>query len=414
MNDAGNANARGDLPGPGATELEAKLELINASYAEVLDATKHQDDKIGQLLIGIAFLTAATLALAALGMPSFITRAFVVHPFALPLGLIALAAFLVGVLFSVMLLLASLGTPLRLPGLGKKKNLSKNDYMQRVKEVSQIYFYEISRISVDQWAHKWEVSAEELKRQRLKSLINETHNLGLRTSAKYDRTTEAVALLSLSLLEFALSVIFVSIIAGSPGGYKPILLELWQRIIIGGIFGCYFWAQLMGRIRYDRQAVNEAPSRRVRSPDRRQFRGELCYAVLIGALIVDTLIYDRSRPDLAVWIGITAALTFACLIAFLCAQQTPWGSLRLAVPTVVYAALAVFCGVKGWYVGQLGVASLAVLCLIGYAMLQPTLSLRRSRDDYWKYQGDQQADKSRTPPRSAKLLGRFRRKASAN
>ena len=388
MNDESHTNARGELPPTGETELDGKLQLIKTSYAEVLDATKHQDDKIGQLLIGIAFLTAATLALAALGMPSFITRTFVVQPFELPLGLIALAAFLVCVLFSVMLLLASLSTPLRLPSLGKKKNLSKDEYMQWVQEVSQIYFFEISRISADQWEHRWDAPAEELKQQRLKSLIKETHNLGLRTSAKYDRTTEAVALLSLSLLEFALSVILVSIIAGTPGSDKPIMLELWQRIIIGGIFGCYFWAQLLGRIRYGRQAVNEAPSRRVRSPDRRQFRGELCYAVLVGALIVDTLIYDRSRPGLAVWIGMTAALTFACLIAFLCAQQASWGSLRLAVPTIIYAGLAAFCGVKGWYVGQLGAASLAVLCLIGYAMLQPTLSLRRSRDDYWKYQGN--------------------------
>lgn len=384
MNDEANGNATGDLPSAGLTEIDAKLQLINTSYAEVLDATKHQDDKIGQLLIGIAFLTAATLALAALGMPTFITRAFIVQPFELPLGLIALAAFLVGVLFSVMLLLASLSTPLRLPGLGKKNNPAH--YMQWVHGVSQIYFYQISQISVDQWVHKWDASVEVLKQQRLKSLIKETHNLGLRTSAKYDRTTEAVALLSLSLLEFALSVIFVSIIAGSSGDDKPIMLELWQRVIIGGIFGCYFWAQLLGRIRYGRQAVNEAPSMKVPSPKRRQFRGELWYAILVAALIVDTLIYDRSWPGLAAWIGITATLTCCCLISFWCAQRVRWASLRLAVPTIIYAGLAVFCGVKGWYVGQLGVASLAVLCLIGYAMLQPTLSLRRNRQYYWDNQ----------------------------
>ncbi len=389
MNDEANANATGDLPSARLTEIDAKLQLINASYAEVLDATKHQDDKIGQLLIGIAFLTAATLALAALGTPVFITRAFVVQPFELPLGLITLAAFLVGVLFSVMLLLASLSTPLRLPGLGKKNSraqTSKNDYLQWVHGVSQIYFYEISQISVDQWERKWDASVEALKRQRLKSLIKETHNLGLRTSAKYDRTTEAVALLSLALLEFALSVVFVSIIAGSLGDNKPIMLELWQRVIIGGIFGCYFWAQLLGRIRYGRQAVNEAPSRKVPSLKRRQFRGELWYAILIAALIIDTLIYDRSWPGLAAWIGMTTALTCGCLISFWCAELVPWGSLRLALPTIIYSGLAVLCGVKGWYVGQLGVASLAVLCLIGYAMLQPTLSLRRSRQYYWDNQ----------------------------
>ena len=125
---------------------------------------------------------------------------------------------------------------------------------------------------------------------------------------------------------------------------------------------------------------------RVPSPKRRQFRGELWYAIFIAALIVDTLIYDRSWPGLAAWIGITAALTGGCLISFWCAERVRWGSLRLAVPTIIYAGLAVFCGVKGWYVGQLAVTSLAVLCLIGYAMLQPTLSLRRNRQYYWDNQ----------------------------
>ena len=98
-------------------EADLKLGMITSSYAEVLDATKHQDDKIGQLLTSIAFLTAATLAMAALESGNFITRSFEVEPYKLPLALIALVAFLVGVAWSVMLLLVSLSTPLRVPGL---------------------------------------------------------------------------------------------------------------------------------------------------------------------------------------------------------------------------------------------------------------------------------------------------------
>jgi uncharacterized integral membrane protein len=404
MDEEAEPNAVGDLPPTDLAEVDAKLELITTSYNEVLDATKHQDDKIGQLLTSIAFLTAATLALAALGIPSFVTRAFVVQPFKLPLGLIALAVFLVGVLFSVMLLLASLSTPLRLPGLGKKSNSTQSstddDSMRWAGGVkaSQIYFFEISRVSLDQWESKWDATVDALKRERLRSLIRETHNLGLRTSAKYDRTTEAVALLSMALLAFALSVVFVAIIAGSSSGHGPIALKLWQRVIIGGIFGCYLWAQLLGQIRYSRQGVDEAPFREVPSPQRLQFRGELSYAVLVAALVLDTLIYDRGWPGLAAWIWITAFLTILCWISFWCAQRSRWGSLRLAVPSAIYAVLAVFCGVKGWYVGQLGVASLAVLCLIGYAMLQPTFRLRDNRQRYWKDKLQQEIDKPHLPP----------------
>ena len=38
-----------------------KSEDLRFAYAEVLDATKHQDAKIGRLLTAIAFLTAAAL-----------------------------------------------------------------------------------------------------------------------------------------------------------------------------------------------------------------------------------------------------------------------------------------------------------------------------------------------------------------
>ena len=103
------------------SETQKRLQLITASYAEVLDATKHQDDKIGQLLTGVAFLTAATLALAALEPISIITRRFTVEPFSLPVLLITLAVFLLGIAFGFMLLLISLSTPLRLPGLGRTR-----------------------------------------------------------------------------------------------------------------------------------------------------------------------------------------------------------------------------------------------------------------------------------------------------
>src|SRR4051794_32127601 len=44
------------------------IELAERAYKEVLDATKHQDDKVGRFLTAIAFLTTGSIALIATGV----------------------------------------------------------------------------------------------------------------------------------------------------------------------------------------------------------------------------------------------------------------------------------------------------------------------------------------------------------
>lgn len=425
---AGNQQpAAAAQPGSGAAaqppDIAQKLNLIDYSYKEVLDATKHQDDKIGQLLTSIAFLTAATLALAALESGNFITRTFAVDPFKLPLALIALVVFLVGVAWSVMLLLASLATPLRMPGLSRPTRDRPAEWW---KGVSQIYFYEISRVSLDQWKERWTAPVADLEQERLSLLIRETHNLGVRTRAKYDRTTEAVSLLSIALLAFALSIILVAIVAGTPSNSNAIVLTLWQRLIIGWVIGCYVWLQTLGRVRYTRQAVDESPARDVKSPKRRKARAEIWYAVVMGLLMIDILEYDRSWPGLSVWIVVTVILTLCYLSAFLFTSSEPrtfretltavvvmvvaggsaviavkkaqkgaklaplrkWrqayiGRLMLVLATIFLVGWALGCGINGWYAGQLGVVCAAVLLIIGSAIMQPTSTVHTDRKRYW-------------------------------
>lgn len=45
-------------------ELKDELQLAKDSYKEVLDATKHQDERIGRFLTAIAFLVSAGIALS--------------------------------------------------------------------------------------------------------------------------------------------------------------------------------------------------------------------------------------------------------------------------------------------------------------------------------------------------------------
>ena len=372
----------------GTSDLDDKLKLAKDSYAEVLDATKHQDDKIGRLLTSVAFLTAATLALAGLSSATFVTREFRVPPYTLRLGLIALTVFLVGVVFTVMLLLTSLATPLRLPGLAQP---GKRPPMRWIHDLptSQIYFHEIARVSLQEWERKWEVSADELKEERLRSLVRETHNLGVRTSSKYDRTTEATALLSLSLLAFALAIVFVASAAGGPAGTGPISLTLLHRVLIGGLIGAYCGLQLLARIRYNRQAIDESALKEQPKRLRLGLWGGQLYAYLLAALVFDVVVFEPPK-ERNLWIALTVVLALATLCCFWLAtspEQTAgkesWKNRRrrwtrrgvLTVITGGLAAVALYYGSKGWYVGQLAAASGAVLILILPSMLSPTLAI---------------------------------------
>lgn len=385
-------------------EVDAKLRLVTASYAEALDATKHQDDKIGQLLTSISFLTAAVLALAALDAGNLLSRRFYVLPLTLPLGLITLVVFLVGVAFSVMLLLTSLATPLRLPGLGKARAPSPATWVRDVAG-SQMYFFEMARMSARDWEYKWGAPAVELKKERVDSLIKETHNLALRTSAKYDRTTEAVSILSLSLFAFVLATVFVAIVASSPHTHKAVHLTLWQRTAIGGIFACYFWLQLINRIRYNRQAVDETPPRNKNAADRRTYLGELWYSGLAALLIASILIYGGSWPGRTHWVLLTVALALASIVSFWVAawpgqptaaldqaanspararwQRVPPVNVIQGLIIAGLTATALYGGLSSHYAYQLGAASAAVLGLICASVLQPTLRLRGNRRSYW-------------------------------
>lgn len=388
---------------PAPAEVAKKLELVAFSYAEVLDATKHQDDKIGQLLTSLAFLTAAAIALAALEPAQLLAGKFIVPPFRLPLGLIALTVFLLGIAFSVMLLLINLSTPLRLPGLGgSRRERSRGRDITWAGKIkgSQVYFFEIAGLSIDEWERKWDATAAVLESERLTSLIKETHNLSLRTSAKYDRTTEAVSLLSLSLLAFALSVVFVGFLALGSGGNHAAALNLWQRAIVAAIFFSYSFLQLLTRVRYDRQSVGEVPHPEDPRTERTKYHGQLTYAFALPLLLGDALLYSGSQPPQWAWTASMIVLALVSLVAFWIAAREAdsnlkWAAMRrrctVAVLTGTLAPAAIVTGSRGWYGWQLGIAGFVVLFLVAISALAPTMRVRSDRKKYWDRLADEKA-----------------------
>jgi len=366
-------------------DTDAKLELITKSYAEVLDATKHQDDKVGRVLTSVAFLTAATLALASLASASFVTRTFDVSPFVLPLGLITLVVFLVGVVFTVMLLLTSLATPLRLPGLVTSKRRRPVAWAKDV-QGSQLYFYEIAGLTADEWQMKWSASLEVLKKERLDSLIVETRNLSDRTYSNDDRTTEAAALLSLSLLAFALAIIFVAIAANSSRSI-PIHLGIFDRTIIGIVVGGYCGLQLIVRIRSTRQSIDDTEPEDENSRVKYRLWGDRLFALFLPMALIEVVIGNYGW-NLCAWIATTAVLGAATIGSYWLAtrpdvhrrSRARWLHLGvIATLTTALVFLAALSGAKGWYAGQLSAACLTVLTLIIIWALGPTLIIADRR-----------------------------------
>jgi hypothetical protein len=242
-------------------DVDARLALLRASYVEVLDATKHQDDKIGRLFTGVSFLTAAALAAASLGTGRYLSQKYTdfATPVELPpLGIVTLAVYLVLVIICVMLLINSLATPLRIPGRKPDRSSVPVRYAGDPDiKASQIYFGEIAKYSVKEWSRKWtRATPLELKRELTDSLIKENHNLAVRTQFKYGRTSEAISVFNLALLFLSLTVVLFATGATSNG--EPVIdFPAEARVIASLMFGLYLFFHAQAHTRYSRQTVDE-------------------------------------------------------------------------------------------------------------------------------------------------------------
>ncbi len=240
----------------GKKHLEAArlLEFMRYSYEQVLDATKHQDDKIGRLLTAIAFLTAAALALAGFSdgklLSANIDLGSTLEPIEVPLGLVFLSCYLIGVVITVIQLLGSLSTPLMLPGLDGSKDTIKNAHP------STVYFLEIEKNSREEWKEVISADVASLEARQVDALRREVLNLAQRTSFKYNRSTEALAALTWSLICLALVVVCVVIAAMSNPPGEPITLGVPEGLFFGGILSLVVLVLSVSRYRYQRLGAN--------------------------------------------------------------------------------------------------------------------------------------------------------------
>jgi Ca2+/Na+ antiporter len=373
-------------------KVDAQLELLRRSYDEVLDATKHQDDKIGRLFTGVSFLTAAALALANLGDPRYLSQKYTefAKPVELPpLGIMALAVYLVLVIICVMLLINSLATPLRVPG-GKSDPASVPVPWAGNSNIkaSQIFFFSIAKYSVHEWSQKWTATPLDLKRELVASLINENHNLAVRTQFKYGRTSEAISVFNLALLFLSLTVVFGATAAASDvsagNGPAAINFPALARIIASSMFGLYLFFQLQSSIRYSRQTVNELLK-----------RDRLGYGFAFAATAWVTLLALGAQWGLCeriLIVGGTCAVASVLLLVRTYRtkrsaeeeskkkskkkREGAKGSLGAVIFGVALSLVVIFAGNDEV---SFGAASLASLICAGYAFYRPSQDIRRNR-----------------------------------
>ncbi len=197
---------------------EEKLTMLGESYKEVLDATKHQDDKVGRLLTAAAFWTSGSLALLAFDKGSAIKATWdngMGH-----LTIYFATAYLLLISAASLQLVNSIMTPLTLPS----KRPPRADYP------SQLYFLSISRYSKKEWEEYWRgISC--IDHDRIGMYAQENYNIATRATFKYARTTEAVALLQLSLLAF--SGLIVLSLQSINRGVSPVKFTWHVALLLG-------------------------------------------------------------------------------------------------------------------------------------------------------------------------------------
>src|SRR5437016_5520390 len=95
-------------PRPESSEVD-ELKLLRDSYREVLEATKHEDAKVGRFLTAIAFLVAGALAFVS---GDVLRTTYRVGDSTIPIPAILMGLFLSITVISVLMLILAIGTPL--------------------------------------------------------------------------------------------------------------------------------------------------------------------------------------------------------------------------------------------------------------------------------------------------------------
>jgi hypothetical protein len=228
-------------------EPQRYIELAERAYKEVLDATKHQDDKVGRFLTAIAFLTTGSIALLATG--EGLRRTFdVPSGGGNPLLAWSTGGFFALTLAAVALLLLCLSVPVRLPK-------TVDDDMKG----SHLFYSYIASRPRDEWARHWKKSSRvSLEEKIAGDYVREAHNLAERTSAKYRHSYEASWLFVCALLFLGVSIYLKLIAEFRVATDEVVSLTTSHLVGLAGIASLHAALQIYTRWVHDIRSMDKA------------------------------------------------------------------------------------------------------------------------------------------------------------
>ena len=295
-------------------EAKERFDLAKLSYDQVLDATKHQDDKVGRFLTAIAFLTAAAITFGS-KTEVLQVRYDLDGPLTLPAFLFA--GFLVFVAITVLVLLMALGQPLRPPGSSKSGTRSP----------SRLFFVVISGMNEAEWSELWDHPAPEISAEMTASLIGETYNIATRAETKYRHLGEAQALFTMALLLLVLALTLAVKGLAATGPAQTRRWDLEGRLIASGVSAAFALALGYGWVRTE--------ERNPHVPARWTMHAMTLLAMAFPALV---LLPPRVLP---VGTGAVLAASVMVLAAFCWRNRWPSDNRLTTVMSLLALALAV-------------------------------------------------------------------------
>lgn len=304
-----------------------RYELLQQSYKEVLDATKHQDDKVGRQLTALAFLTAATLVFASKGALSLRVN---MNGSLEPLPTYFMSGFLLCTAVSALMLILALASPLFLPSSATRKRPEPDG-------PSSLFFKSMSQYSEDEWKRWWDESADRLPDVE-EDLLEEVYNLARRADAKNARFIEGSTFFLYGIMFFALLVIggLYSLSAGAslttnaPTAGPPLKYTFLFRLLLGLVSGIFASIVIYDQLRR-RQQTGDASFKRAEPFVGGNSVGIVpwCYATLLVLIVLN--------PHSGEWIwilSICAALAaLVHLTAIICTTETQ--PIALVLPLMV-------------------------------------------------------------------------------
>ncbi|MGK5728924.1 hypothetical protein ACSNOG_05170 [Streptomyces sp. URMC 124] len=205
--------------------------------------------------------------------------------------------------------------------------------------------------------------------------MKETRRLASRTAFKHTCISEAVSVLTFTLLCFAASVVFVTEAAYS-GVNTPVDQVIHVHIswpystVVGTLAGCYFWVRLTQPIRYNRRSV-------VAKRDDKSIQ-QCAYTSVALAVVVG---FQPSGWAVIPWVAFTMGLYGASVKHSHFVSDVLVRRVYLSLFTAVIAS-GIACGAVECYAGQLGAVAFAAISLTVSSLVAPILASKRDRKKY--------------------------------